>query len=257
MRKNKNAYICDQKCLVWAFFTKKPYSDIFALEFEKNYCHIWNQHPQILVMRKVCEKTKIPKLGSKNALFWYFWGRTLKSYSHIWNRHRWIRIIAKFCEETKMPKVGTKNALFGYFWTGIWKQYCHIWNQHPRICVIAKFCEETKMPTFGYFWPKMPYLGIFGLDCFWKNYCYIWNRHRRICQMAKFCENTKMPNFGTKNALFGDFLPRIPHLDIFGLEFQKYYGRIWNQQTQLSQKKQKYLNLGPKMSYLGNLGAEF
>ena len=214
MWKNRNAYICDQKCLVWAFFTKKPYSDIFALEFEKNYCHIWNQHPQILVMRKVCEKTKIPKLGSKNALFWYFWGRTLKSYSHIWNRHRWIRII-------------------------------------------AKFCEETKMPTFGYFWPKMPYLGIFGLDCFWKNYCYIWNRHRRICQMAKFCENTKMPNFGTKNALFGDFLPRIPHLDIFGLEFQKYYGRIWNQQTQLSQKKQKYLNLGPKMSYLGNLGAEF
>ena len=66
-----------------------------------------------------------------------------------------------------------------------------------------------------------------------------------------------MPKFGTKNALFGDFLPRIPHLDIFGLEFQKYYGRIWNQQTQLSQKKQKYLNLGPKMSYLGNLGAEF
>ena len=115
MWKNRNAYICDQKCLVWAFFTKKPYSDIFALEFEKNYCHIWNQHPQILVMRKVCEKTKIPKLGSKNALFWCFWGRTLKSYSHIWNRHRWIRIIAKFCEETKMPKVGTKNALFGHF----------------------------------------------------------------------------------------------------------------------------------------------
>ena len=66
-----------------------------------------------------------------------------------------------------------------------------------------------------------------------------------------------MPKFGTKNALFGDFLPRIPHLDIFGLEFQKYYRHIWNQQTQLSLKNQKYLNLGPKMSYLGNLGAEF
>ena len=100
MWRNKNAYICDQKCLIWAFlgYTFKKSIVIFEIS-----------------TLKFCEKTKIPKLGSKNALFWYFWGRILKSYSHIWNQHRWISIIAKFCEETKMPKVGTKNALFGHF----------------------------------------------------------------------------------------------------------------------------------------------
>ena len=35
-----------------------------------------------------------------------------------------------------------------------------------------------------------------------------------------------MPKFETKIALFGDFLPRIPHLDNFGLESKKYYGHI-------------------------------
>ena len=43
-----------------------------------------------------------------------------------------------------MPKFGTKNALFGYFWPKMLylgnfgqefkKKYCHIWNQHPQIC---------------------------------------------------------------------------------------------------------------------------
>ena len=49
------------------------------------------------------------------------------------------------------------------------ESYCHIWNQNLRICLIAKFYEETKMPKFGtknanfvYFWPKVPYLDIFG-----------------------------------------------------------------------------------------------
>ena len=116
-----------------------------------------------------------------------------------------------------------------------------------------KFCEKTKIPKFG---PKNALVGYF-CGRIWKNYFHIWNQHIGISITAKFCEETKMPKFGTKNALFGDFLPRIPHLDIFGLEFQKYYGHIWNQQTQLSLKNQKYLNLGPKMSYLGNLGAEF
>ena len=70
----------------------------------------------------------MPKCGTKNALFGYFGARILESYSHIWNQHLWTSIIVKFCEETKMPKFETKNALFGHFW------------------------------------PKMPYLGIFGLD---------------------------------------------------------------------------------------------
>ena len=64
-----------------------------------------------------------------------------------------------------------KYALLGYFWTKILKNYYHIWNQHLRIGGIAKFCEERKIPKVGsknalfeYFWPKKPYLGIFGLE---------------------------------------------------------------------------------------------
>ena len=40
-----------------------PDLGIFGLEFESNICQIWNQHPQIRLTAKFCEKAKIPKLG--------------------------------------------------------------------------------------------------------------------------------------------------------------------------------------------------
>ena len=108
----------------------------------------------------------------KNALFGYFWAGILQKYCHIWNRQLRICLIAKFCEETKMTTLGiknaiswvffTKNVLFEYFWARILKNYCQIWNQHTWICLIAKYCEIMKMPkNLG---PKVPYLGIFGLE---------------------------------------------------------------------------------------------
>ena len=126
-------FLKKQKCLIGSFWQRMPYLGIFGQEFFlKNYCHIWNQHPQICPF-------------------------------------------AKFHGRTKMPKFGTKNAWFWYFWPGVWKEYCHIWNQNLRICLLAKFCEETKMFKFGaknvlfeYFWPKMPYLDVFGPECFKK-----------------------------------------------------------------------------------------
>ena len=111
---------------------KMPYLGIFRLEFSENYCHIWNQHPQIYVFAKFCEKTKMPKFGTKNDLFGYFWASSLENCCHIWNQHFPICLISKFCEETKIHKFGTKNALFEYFW------------------------------------PKIPYLGILGLESFKK-----------------------------------------------------------------------------------------
>ena len=33
----------------------------------KNYCHIWNQHLQIIEIAKYFEETKLPKFGTKNA----------------------------------------------------------------------------------------------------------------------------------------------------------------------------------------------
>ena len=68
---------------------KTPYLGTFRLEFEKNYCLVWNQHPQICLSTKFREKnkTKMPKFGTKNALFGYFWARIWKSYCRIWNQH--------------------------------------------------------------------------------------------------------------------------------------------------------------------------
>ena len=67
----------------------------------ENYNYIWNQHPQICLLAKFCEKTKIPKFGTKNAFFSYFWARIFKNYGHIWNQHPQIYLIAKFCEKNK------------------------------------------------------------------------------------------------------------------------------------------------------------
>ena len=152
-----------KNALLWHFLPKIPYLDILRLEFKKYYRHIWNQHRQILLIAKFCKKNKIPKFGTKNALFGYFWGRIIKKdYSHIWNQHLEISIIAKFCEETKIPIFGTKNALFRYFWGRILKSHNHIWSQHPGLNRIAKFCQETKMPKFG------TKNALFG-HCFTKN----------------------------------------------------------------------------------------
>ena len=145
--RNKNAYIWYQKCLILVFFTKNAWFRYFwGRIFLKNYCYSWNQHPEILLIAKFYEKTKIPKIGNKNALFGYICGRILKNYNHIWNQHLGISIIAKFCEEKKIPTFGTRNALFGYFWGRILKNYSHIWGQHLGVSKIAKFCKETKMP---------------------------------------------------------------------------------------------------------------
>ena len=61
-----------------------------------------------------------------------------------------------------------------------------------------------------------------------------------------------MPKFGTKNAWFG----------IFGLEFEINIvifeiSTLGFNLLQNNVKKQKYLNLGPEMPYLGIFGLEF
>ena len=138
------------------FVTKNALFEYFRARILKNYCLIWNQHPQIRQIGKFRKKTKLPKFGTKNVLFRYFWAILLKNYCLIWNQHPQVCQIGKFCKKEKLPKFVTKNALFGYFWNRTLKNYCHIWYQHP-ICVIAKFFWKT----------KMPYLGIFGVE-FWK-----------------------------------------------------------------------------------------
>ena len=55
----------------------------------------------------------MPKFGTKNALFWYFWAGILQQNFHILDQHPRICLIAKFREIMKMLKFGDKNALFG------------------------------------------------------------------------------------------------------------------------------------------------
>ena len=64
-----------------------------------------------------------------------------------------------------MSKFGTKNALFGYFWAKVWKKllsYLRSTRLNWSNCKISQK-EKTKQKWLN-LEPKMPYLGIFGLE---------------------------------------------------------------------------------------------
>ena len=98
-----------------------PYLGILGVELKKNCCHIWSQHIQICLIAKFCEETKMPKFGTKNALFGYFWAGIWKHYCHILNQQSRICLTETFHEIIKMRKFVTKNALLVYFWARFYK----------------------------------------------------------------------------------------------------------------------------------------
>ena len=138
----------------------------------KKLCDIWSQQLQVCLVAEFHEKTKMPKNGSKNELFGYFWARILKHCFHICNLHYQICLTEKFPKKnTKKSEFWTKNDLFWHFWARILKHYCLIWNQQPQICWIAKLHEKRKMPKYGIKNALLWYLrsattnyGIFGLE---------------------------------------------------------------------------------------------
>ena len=77
-----------QKCLNLG--PKMRDSGNFGLEFEKNYCHIWNQHPRICLIAKYHEIVRMPKFEIKSTKFGYFGARILKNDCHIWNQHLFL-----------------------------------------------------------------------------------------------------------------------------------------------------------------------
>ena len=116
---NKNPWIWEEKCLICVFLGYNLKIQLSYLKSSnlsywtgilKNYCHIWNQHPWICLIAKFHEKIKIPKIGTKNALFGYFWAEIWRKYCHIWNQRRQICLIAKFSAKIKILKFGIKNA---------------------------------------------------------------------------------------------------------------------------------------------------
>ena len=72
-----------------------------------------------------------------------------------------------------------------------------------------------------------------------------------------------MPKFGTKNAILGYFSPKMLYFGIVEQEFQKKLFSYLKSASlklsigKISQKKQKCLNMGPKIPYLGIFGVEF
>ena len=93
-------------------------------------------------VQKFCEKAKMPKLGTKNALCGCFWAKIFENYWHTRNQHPQICLIAKFCEKKKMLK--SRIELVGYFSARILKNCYHIWNQHTQVCLIEKFREKKE-----------------------------------------------------------------------------------------------------------------
>ena len=159
----------------------------FLLEFLKNFCHIWNQHLWICLIAKFCEETKLPKFGTKSALFGCFLARILNNYGHILNQHVRISVIAKFCEETKCQNLGLKMPYL---------DVCLIWvllgnnfslkalsylKSAPSNLLFAKFHKNTRMPKFGT--KNALFLGSLTKNTlfryFWarilKNYCHTSN----------------------------------------------------------------------------------
>ena len=61
-----------------------------------------------------------------------------------------------------MPKFGTKNAIIGYFWARILKLTIVIFEVRTiEFVYLQNFTDKQKCQNLG---PKMPYLGVFGLE---------------------------------------------------------------------------------------------
>ena len=112
---------------------------------------IWNKLLRICLIAKFLGKIKMLKLRGEGSLIWLFQDRSLK-------KNISISICNKFC-------------LISVFFSRNLKSICYVSNQPPQILVNAKFHEKiklsklkTKIDLFGYFWPKMSYLPLFGLE---------------------------------------------------------------------------------------------
>ena len=66
--------------------------------------------PRISLIAKFREKPKVPKFGTKNAWFVYFWTGIWKYYYHIWNVRPQNCVVAKFGAKLKIFQFGTKNT---------------------------------------------------------------------------------------------------------------------------------------------------
>ena len=77
-----------------------------------------------------------------------------------------------------------------------------------------------------------------------------------MSNLKSVSSNLSTCKVSSKNKKFLNLGPKIPYLGIFGLQFNKNYYQIFNQYARICENlkfnpKQKKVNLGSKMLYLG------
>ena len=111
------------------------------------------------------------------------------------------------------------------------------------------------MPKFG---TKNALVGYFGVKIF-KSYCHVWNQYLRISVIPKSVKKQKCLNLGPKMPYLGIFDPKCLIWVFLDKKFRKTIvifeiSSLKFVSLQNFMKKQKCLNLRPKMSDLGILG---
>ena len=191
----------------------------------------------------------MPKFGTKNALFGYFWTRCLKSYCHTWNKHPWVCLIDKFRQKTKCLSCGLKMPYLGILWVEFEKLIVTFGISTLGFVWLENFTKKQKRlnlgPKMTKFVTKNALFGCFGAGI-WKQYWHFLNQHHHIWLIPLFREIMKIPKFGTKNA----------SCVYYRLEFLKICCHIWYQQPQICviakfHEKTKIPKLGIKNALFG------
>ena len=139
-----------------------------------------------------------------------------------------------------MPKFGTENAFPENLRSQNFIKLLSYLKSAPSNCLMAKHWGKA----------KMPYMGTFGLE---------FQKPIVIFEISTL-KFVKLQNFTKKKCL--NLGPEMPDLGILGLEFEKNIvifeiSTLKFVKLQNFAKKQKRLNLRPKMPYLGIFNQEY
>ena len=105
----------------------------------------------------------------KATVLWLFYISTLKFFQ------------TKFCSKIKSLRFGTKIVLIGYFRLIFQKTNVEFEISILEFVNMQSFVQKQKKLNLG---PKIPYLGIFGLQVS-KNHYQIFNQHTVLCETIK------------------------------------------------------------------------
>ena len=141
------------------FRSKNTLFSNFSLGTPKNFYRVGNQHHRICLTTKFGRKTKIPKFGTKNALFVRFWAKYFKKIAIFEINTLDFVYLQNFVKNQKCPNLRPKMLFFRIFGVEFQKKYEHFWYQHPGNSLNAKVREKIDMGKFGtktdlfvYFW---------------------------------------------------------------------------------------------------------